>query len=152
MSESMARSPKPVTHRGIRRLSRVLVVWGILLLLLSIGLLLIASLFEGVATDRGGPSGIVALVMAGFLRTLGVVGEVLGGLTIVSGVYIRRLRPWTWWLAVVVTALRSLAIVALTVVFGYLTRSWLSGCVLLVLIPEIAVTVYLRKIRADFCD
>jgi hypothetical protein len=150
MSEDIARSPHPIPHRGVRTLSRVFVILGALLLLLAIGLLAIALLLWFAGWEKGGPSGIVAIMSAVLLSALGIIGGLLGILTIVSGAYLRRMQAWTWRLAVVTTALRSLAIGFLTVAFYYSTRSWQSSYVLLFLIPEIIVAIYLRKFRRGF--
>jgi hypothetical protein len=148
MSESMDRRPNPISHPGIRMLSRIFVIWGTLLLLLSIGLLLISLLVWLIGSETGGPGGVVAIVMAFFLSMPGGVGGLLGILTIVSGQYLRRMQPWTLRLAVFTTVLRSLAIGALTV--GLCRSSWSWGYLLLFLIPEIVVMIYLRKVRIDF--
>jgi hypothetical protein len=131
-------------------LSWIFVIWAAVLLLLSGGLLAIALLLWLVGLGTGGPSGVVGVVAAVLLGMPGIVGGLLGGLTLVSGQYLRRIRSGAFRLSMIVTVLRSLAIVALAVGLYRFNSSWSWGYVLLFLIPEIVVMIYLRKIRAYF--
>jgi hypothetical protein len=131
-------------------LSWIFVIWAAVLLLLSGSLLAIALLLWLVGLGTGGPSGVVGVVAAVLLGMPGIVGGLLGGLTLVSGQYLRRMRSGGFRLSVIVTVLRSLAIVALSGGLYHVTGSWRSGYVLLFLIPEIIVAIYLRKFRVDF--
>jgi hypothetical protein len=147
MSESME-PPNPIPRQGIRILSRLFVIWGALLLLLSIAILLIAWLYWVV--DADGTTGVMRGVAVNVLSPPGIVAGLLGILTIISGAYFRRRRPWALDLVAFVTVLRSLAIVALSMWLYRINSPSASGQALLFLIPEIVVTIYLRKFRGDF--
>jgi hypothetical protein len=128
-------------------LSRIFVMWAAVLLLLSGGLLAIALLLCLVGLGTGGPDAELFFGAAILLGMPGIVSGLLGGLTLVSGQYLRRMRSGAFRLSVIVAVLRSLAIVALSGALYHATGSWRSGYVLLFLIPEIIVAIYLWKFR-----
>jgi len=121
---------------GVTILGVLVIVGGVLFLLL--GLLALAGAFLLFLLPGQEP-------LTGLALLLGLVALVLGILLIVSGSGLMKLRPWAWWLAVLV-----LVVSLVNTAYGYYIGSATAAQSAASAILPFLLLVYLLAVRKHF--
>jgi hypothetical protein len=128
MRTNRDRQIRSIPH-GIKRISTLYMVCGILTLLTSILSALIAyNLFATLGESGGGGPGIGTLLAIVLLVGISLIGAILGLVTIAAGVGLKKMKMWGLTCAYISTGLWILF--GLLIVLMFILAFSLPGCIL----------------------
>jgi hypothetical protein len=143
--------------RGVKRISTLYMVCGILTLLTSILSALIAyNLFATLGESGGGGPGIGTLLAIVLLVGISLIGAILGLVTIAAGVGLKKMKMWGLTCAYISTGLWILF--GLLIVLMFIPSLFsLPGCILssigaLIISVSIKNRIYLDRVSHYFKD
>jgi hypothetical protein len=113
-------------------------ILGILTILSGLGLVAIGGLLAVAAFITAGAGGPIGGMFGALFGIIAVLILIFGIIAILSGVGLIRLRPWAWWLTMIVSVLSLLSSLADISTLWYFT------------ILELVIIIYLVIVKKHF--
>lgn len=114
------------------------IILGVLTILSGLGLLGLGAVLVMGAFFVAGGGGQVGGMLGAILGVVGAAFVIFGLIAILAGVGLIRLRPWAWWLTMIVTVLSLLGSLAALSTAWYLT------------VLDLIIIIYLVVVKKEF--